>query len=1111
MVPRPVMRNLHLLACLVLSGFAGLAYELLWVRLLALGFGSTTLSFSTVLAVFFGGLALGAWVGGRVASRLRRPVRAYALVEVATGVLALVLYPAIAHIGSVFAFIDPGPGIAGGLVRAALAGPLLLGPTVLMGATLPIVTRAIVVEDSEVGSGSALIYGFNTLGAFLGTYLITYFLLPELGVFLSTLVTVGINLAVGVVAVALEDREPLESPRFGEDSAPAPSEQPIYEKIRLVASGLAFLGGFAAICFQVVWVRLFSIFLDGTVYGVGSVLIAVLVGIGLGSLLVARPLRDSRNPALWFSLLQAITLVSVSLVTLGLPWIAYVLRTIPEGGGGLLPLHLQLLTVFLVLLVPSLASGASFPVLMSVVERRAAGASQALGALYASNTVGSITGSLLTGFVLIPLTGTVATLFLGVIVVGLVGAIGAMLLTDQKPIPRLAFATLSLLLVAFWPGFDVQLVSMSGRGTADGKSYHSFLKAIEARKKNLVFFSEGQAATVAVSRARRVRSLTLNGLGQGGRAEFPPHAIYESLLVALVPMAHVERPKDALVVGLGAGVTVDALLDLGAESVEVVELEEQVVDGLSHIFPEEASPLRDPRVRLRLGDARHALLIESRRGQGGYDIITSMPAHPWVASSIFTQEFFELARANLTDQGVFSTWFGLGRMDQEAVDALTRAFTLTFENYVIYAVPEAGALYLVGSKRPLTVDVARFAELRASSIVAGQESIESDLHLAMRVAASGTAQDPPTPGIVNTDDSAFVEVRAPRTSSVARGLGDVLPQPWLKPEMLEPADRRSELALAVVEALLGTPDGRLPIGPRPTRLEHAERMMKGFLPLWSASARAYLEGRIAHLKGNPSRARDLLQSVTEGSLASRARRFLPFTWPRGSERNRRLRDAPNEWDIWAARLAEDDEGLMRDLPESSPPYEVDPWGWLVFQALTETAILGPSDRARFSALGRDLLESPNLELLERVFALAQRSGFTSEAGAVEAALVGGRRARAQVLFREGREAGKRGDFSTAAERLSRALTLDGTLAQAYPLLVMSLVELGREAELETLKSRMRFAGFFQLTIESLIADARAGKLAQEVLQGSPEEEPSEEQPAPQITEPGTAGTPASNN
>src|SRR5688572_14611361 len=148
------MKDRLLLVCLIFSGFAGLAYELLWTRLLSLGFGSTVLSFSTVLAVFFGGLALGAYLAGKRAARIRRPILAYAWIEIGTGVFGLLLHPVLENLGTIFAAIDPGPGLTGALVRLAVATPVLLVPTVLMGATLPIICAAMITRDEEIGRGT---------------------------------------------------------------------------------------------------------------------------------------------------------------------------------------------------------------------------------------------------------------------------------------------------------------------------------------------------------------------------------------------------------------------------------------------------------------------------------------------------------------------------------------------------------------------------------------------------------------------------------------------------------------------------------------------------------------------------------------------------------------------------------------------------------------------------------------------------------------------------------------------------------------------------------------------------------------------------------------------
>ena len=1076
------MRNLHLLPCLVLSGFAGLAYELLWVRLLALGFGSTTLSFSTVLAVFFGGLALGAWLAGKRSKHLNSPVRTYAWIEIATGILALVLYPAIARVGYIFALVDPGEGILGGLTRALIALPLLLGPTLLMGATLPIVTRAIVVADDDVGPGTALIYGFNTVGAFLGTYLITYILLLPLGVFYCTLLTVGFNVIAGVIALIFETPVPTAQTESSPPETEA-AQTDFVDKTKIVANSLAFLTGFAAICFQVVWVRLFSIFLDGTVYGVGSVLIAVLIGIGLGSLLIAQPLKRSPYLPQWFAGIQAVILLAYSILSYALPWIAYTLRSIHESHHGLAAIHLQLLGVFSVLFVPSLASGASFPLLMAIVERKAMEAGQALGQLYAANTIGAILGSLITGFFLIPQAGTVSTLFLGLIIIAFVGATSAFFFIENRNSPsRLLLAVLPLGLVAFWPAFDVLNISLAGRGSATGQSFAQFTKKIVAHKKNVSFFSEGATATVLITHAKNMYSLRLNGLGQGGRKLDPPHHIYESLMVALVPASHVDTIDRALVVGLGAGVTVDALLKLGAQNIDVVELEPQVVEALSYIFPKDISPASQPQVHIKVGDARHTLLLSSRRGPGTYDLITSMPAHPWVASNIFTQEFFELARANLSERGVFSTWFGLGRMDKTALDSLVRAFTHTFKHYVIYQLRGAQALYLVGSKKPLTVDIERFRQLRLRPLVREQPAITSDYHLARQIVASGSEDDPqPQPGPVNTDDSAIVELRAPRTTTAARALSDILPHRYLKADMLRPVATRTEEAIEILEAALGTPRGvvfpkLVPVNPR--QISH---LLEGFKPILDEHAYNYFRGRLTLMR-TPNEARAYLEGV-RGPLADRAQGFLPFCFPQGAERNLQFQRTPLRGDILAAQLDEVSvEAVRKRLPAVVPTFENDRWGWLIWQALATTSTPTFTNRQHLTALGPELLRSSNMTLLDVAQTLADRSGWKREARRIEARLSQVRRQRARKLFRRAKKLGAEGQFAPAATLLQESLRLDGGSQQAAKLLIISLIELGADSEqINQAKLALQFGGLSEAQVEHHLTQARLGKLTNKAL------------------------------
>ena len=1073
-----------------MSGFAGLSYELLWVRLLSFSFGSTTLSFSTVLAVFFGGLALGAFLAGKRSARIRNPVRVYALIEIVTGVFGLLIYPVLSNLDEVFASIDPGVGLAGAAVRAAVATPLLLVPTLLMGATLPVVCVGMIEDDDEIGRGTALIYGFNTLGAFCGAYFMTYHLLPSLGVFRATLLTVAINFLVGGIALAFarggrDTREPADI-TAGEQSVSS-----VPKKLLQVATFLTFLGGLAAICFQIVWVRLFSVLLDGTIYGVGSVLISVLIGIALGSMFISKTLQNTRHPGVWFAAFQIVTIASVLLMAFGLQWVAFQLDALGwQRDPTLRTVHVQLLIVFIVLLPPTFSSGASFPLLIQMIENRASQTGRAVGSLYAANTIGSILGSLLTGFVLLPAAGSEATMLIAITLTAMIGAIGAATLADSVPgSVRAALALVALGGVAVYDGLPIREVTL---GFQPNVSYQRQQAPIKKRLESLAYFTEGEVATVSVFATDEARNLTLNGLGQGSRHTRPPHYLFESLLVGIVPVAHIDRPERAMVVGLGAGVTVDVLVKLGVPQIHVLELEPRVADAVSIIFGED-NPLDNPAVKLEINDARHRLLLGARRGGDKYDLITSMPAHPWVASSIFTQEFFELAATNLSERGIFCTWFGVGRMDDLAVQALLRAFTAVFDDYVVYRVPEAGAYFLVGSNQPLTIDPARLERLHARSIVRQREELSSIYFLPMRVYATGTADTPKPPaGIVNTDDSAFVEVHAPRSSTRSATFLDFMAAEYVQPALV-PQPARHKFYSELIESLLGTPGGKLPLVQTTPSWRRAERTLDGTKDLFNPQEQAYFRGRIDLARRQMPQARRRLDEAAGGGgeVGLRAAKFVTETYPAGSEAHRSALDklAPTP-DVLVAQLDVDFASALARVPTEAPDPKLEPIGWLlwrhVHEANTSTGT-SADDRAIVSRhVGPALAKTHRLGLLQVCQQYAAKHDFDAVEQSCKRWLATGQAARARKLFDDGRRAGARADFKRAAALLSQANALRPGHEKTVELLLRSRIEISDARGVAALMDEMRFFGYSDELIDHLVEQARAGRLSKGDLQAVPE-------------------------
>ena len=1017
------MRHHALLPCLLASGATGLAYELLWTRLLSLSFGSTTLSFATILAVFFGGMALGSWLAGRIAHRLKRPARAYGLMEAALGVLGLLTYPAMLSLDRILAWVGPDVGFSVGLARVLISGVLLAAPTVLMGATLPVVARAVIHSDDSVGRGTALIYGLNTLGAFLGTYVVTFHLLPGLGIFKTMLLTVVTNAAVAVCAIVV-DRRAVASGAEDAIAAPETESAPAAAgaaSVARLAALLTFLNGFALISLEVVWTRTFAALLQGTIYGLGAVLMAVLAGIGLGSFAWSRRAQQARHPAIVYVVLQSVTVLSVAAVFWYFTPLAYLLEVL-SANKGLASQHYQLMVVIACLIVPAFCSGASLPLLVQLVESRASRSSAALGSLLAANTVGAIAGSLMTAFVLIPEIATPGSVTLAITLLATSALLASVLLCHGRSRLVAGFVAASTLVVLVnFDGYDNQIIGASRHGS---ESFEGYVARQERERNRRVFFAEGRDGTIGVNLLGGTLGLQLNGLGQGGRRLEPPHYIFESALLAALPLIHGDNPETAMVVGLGSGVTIDALSRSGVAEVTVLEIEERVARAVEAIWQGE-TPLKLPGVRLVVDDARHHLVVNSRVGGERYDIIASMPSHPWVAPNIFTREFFELAADNLSERGVFVTWFGHEGLDGPTVKSLFRGFAASFPHYFIYQFDEAGAYYLVGSRNPLSFDVSAVDRLAAGELFGGRGGITSAVYIASHVHARGDAASRPLPpGPVNTDDSALVETRAPRPTSEPPVFDGFFPQEYLDPAVvIEPGDARA-FFIDLLETLLGTPDGRLPVAPEAARPTRAARTLAACASLLLPQERDYYAGRaLVPVPVTRSRGLEALARAARGDdavIAARARLSTALAHPQfSSQRREALAALPPSRDVALAVLDELPSQWRRFASRRAISVEEDPVGWLLSPQSTAGAgsdevrrllreqlipVLLPAEQPYLVALAAELAGErgwrPEAELLRgRAVDLARKRAAELRAAAVSSANAG-EPAHALVLLRE---------------------------------------------------------------------------------------------------------------
>jgi len=700
-----------------LSGATALIYELLWVRVLYQSFGSTIQSVTTVVAAYMGGLGLGAWLLGRRADRSPRPAVLYGWLEIAIGIFAILspLVLALAHrvyIGAAGALALGGS--ASVALRFGLAALVLLIPTTLMGGTLPVLTRALMGDDrAQLKPSLGRLYGLNTLGAMTGTALAGFFLIEFVGVRASLWATAALNLAIGVIAIRFGRRQETvaASQSSGEDLHQPP---PTSTALHNLALALLALTAFASLLNEIAWTRVLVMIVGGSTYAFTLILLAFLLGIGLGSILVARRSAPRAETAATAALAQGVTGVgaAVLFVAFGvLPSYIIAVFQIPDLSAAS-RLFLMGVAIGAVVLIPAIGMGMTFPLLADLTARSRTARGADVGAAYALNTIGSILGAVLTGFVLVVALGTQSTLRAGLVINGLAALALAWLAArgvaegsaeDRRLRVRVLAAaglgTLALVAAAAAPGWSTRLIDLGptiyARQHMDGPARERFLAHRGVRQ---LAFREGANATVSVWEGESGRSLRVNGKVDGSdRGDMDTQ-----IMLGLAPAVARVGAASALVIGYGTGVTAHVLAAVPSmRRLRIVELEPSVVQMDSFFVGVNGSVLSRPDVHVVIDDARSAFQLDRDR----YDVIVSEPSNPWVAgvATLYTPEFFRIARARLSDDGVFCQWIQLYQLPLPIVAGIVRNLHEVFPHVHVWFGGSAD-LVVLASPRPITYD-----------------------------------------------------------------------------------------------------------------------------------------------------------------------------------------------------------------------------------------------------------------------------------------------------------------------------------------------------------------------------------------------------------------------
>jgi spermidine synthase len=672
------------------SGAASLIYQVVWTQDLVLVFGDTTLAIVTTVTAFLAGLGIGALVGAAVGARLRHALAVYGLLEMAVGCLALLMPLAFDVIATPFrsAYLSLPPTEVA-LIRFALSFVALTPVTLLMGMSLPVLTRHLVRSDPQVGERIARLYGLNTLGAVVGSAASGYVLIELLGLQATTYVAVTLNLGAGAAAVAISrthgawagagsdadvgaglgsdlrtgltsepgtdqlERAPLTGRRAG--------RPPLTGRQRLLL-GVTFVSGLVSLALEVLWTRVLLQATGSSIYVFVAVVSVFLIGIAAGSLAYER--RSHRPP-------QVATLGALMAAAAGLALLPVIVSNVTGPPG--MPY-----SVLLILPVTAIF-GYTFPLTVALFVGTAAQASRGVGLVYAVNTAGCVAGTVCAGFVLIPVLGTNTA----VITVSLcLAALGSALAITYAPLRELArpivgasFAAV-LVLMFFVP--TVRLTFVQRQIAPTGVPTAHF---------------DDSVATVDVTGGKPLgRKLDINGESITGLT-------IDTKLLAYIPKAARPNATTMLNICFGMGSTFRSSIILGLHTT-AVELDPTVPTVMPWFFPDASTYLHSPLGHIIISDGRNYVRLSDKR----YDLITVDPPPPvWSAGAVvlMTREFYQEASQRLAPGGVLTTFIGYG---YEKLSM--RTFRASFRYVTIIRGPRPYGMYMMGSSAPIRLSPA---------------------------------------------------------------------------------------------------------------------------------------------------------------------------------------------------------------------------------------------------------------------------------------------------------------------------------------------------------------------------------------------------------------------
>jgi spermidine synthase len=687
------------------SGCAALIYETIWFQLLQLVIGSSSASLGLLLAAYMGGLCAGSILFARFVTPRQHPLKVYAALELGIGMLGLLVLFAVPLLGRVYV-----GGFTGGLVGLALrglvAGACLLPPTILMGASLPAVARWLETTPEGI-SRLGLLYSGNIAGAVFGSLLSGFYLLRVYDMAIATYAAVVINLAVALASFALARYEKCGLARralfpLAEVGAKRPVRAVGAKRVQWVYIAIA-LSGMAALGAEVVWTRLLSLLLGGTVYTFSIILAVFLGGLWLGSSAGAFAARRVSFPIMALAVCQILLVLSIGWTTYAL---AYSLPYWPvDPWLSLSPafnFQLDLVRCLFAIFPATLLWGASFPLALAAAAEPGEDPARLSGEVYAANTAGSIVGALAFSLFLIPTIGTRSS---EQILIGLAAAAAATAAVAGMAKAKTRQAAVSAMLAAIVISVPViaSVNDVPWEVIAYGRRVAPTMRGANLypppTPTKILFRGEGINSSVLIADGGGVRQFYVSGKAEASSA--PADMRLERMMGHIPALLH-PNPRSVLTVGFGAGVTAGSFVPYpDVQELVICELEPLIPPASTRFFgPENNSVMHDPRTKILYDDARHFIFTTRQK----FDVITTDPIHPWVkgTSTLYSKEYYELVKSHLNRGGVVAQWLPIYDSDPATVKSELATFFAVFPHGTVwsnYTQKEGGYdLVLIGAE-----------------------------------------------------------------------------------------------------------------------------------------------------------------------------------------------------------------------------------------------------------------------------------------------------------------------------------------------------------------------------------------------------------------------------